>query len=204
MAIVKRTFIALALFALVAPAVGAEELSAAERAKLVQYLTTTRDQVLAEAATLTDAQWSFKPAPDRWSVGEVVEHLALAETFLFDLQQKVMTAPDATPEQRAAAKGQDDVIMKAIPDRTKKVQAPEPLQPKTSLGSRTEVLAAFKDRRGKTIDYASTTKDDLRAKVDKSPIGATDGYQWLLFSGAHSDRHLQQIKEVKAHPNFPK
>jgi hypothetical protein len=31
-----------------------------------------------------------------------------------------------------------------------------------------------------------------------------DGYEWLLFIGAHSERHTKQILEVKADPNFPK
>ena len=76
----RHVWMAAGLLALLAPSVRAEEIPAADRAKVVQYLTTTRDQVLAEADTLTDAQWAFKAAPDRWSVGEVVEHLALAFT----------------------------------------------------------------------------------------------------------------------------
>lgn len=190
---------------LVAPVVPiASELSALERAKLVQYLTTTRDQVLTESATLSDEQWAFKPGPDRWSVGEVVEHLALAEAFLFDLQQKTVGGPAATPEQMAATKGKDEMLLKVIPDRTKKATAPEPLQPGTRLGGRAEVLAAFKERRGKTLDYAGKTTDDLRGRVADSPLGPVDAYQWLLFVGAHTERHLGQIREVKAHAQFPR
>ena len=182
----------------------AEEISSQDRAKLVQYLTSTREQVLAEAASLTDAQWSFKAAPDRWSVGEVVEHLALAEPFIFELQQKTIAGPPATAEQRAAAQGKDEILLKRIPDRTQKADAPEPLQPTKRMGSRAEVLAAFKERRAKTIDYANKTSDDLRGRVGDSPLGPTDGYQWLLFIGAHTERHLAQIREVKAHAQFPK
>jgi uncharacterized damage-inducible protein DinB len=180
------------------------DVSPEDRAKLVQYLTTTRDQVLAESASLSEAQWNFKSGPDRWSVGEVVEHLALAEPFLFDLQQKTMSGAPATAEQLAAVKGKEEMLLKTIPDRTKKAQAPEPLQPKTRLGSRAEVLAAFKERRQKTLDYAGKTKDDLRGRVGDSPLGPLDGYQWLLFMSAHSERHLGQIKEVKADAKFPK
>jgi hypothetical protein len=190
------------LLASAAPA--AQEISSPDRAKLVQYLTTTRDQVLAEAASLSEAQWSFKAGPDRWSVGEVVEHLALAESFIFDLQQKTIAAPAATAEQRAAVQGKDEMLLKKIPDRTQKANAPEPLQPTKRLGSRTDVLAAFKERRAKTIDYANKTADDLRGRVGESPLGPLDGYQWLLFISAHTERHLGQIREVKAHAQFPK
>lgn len=200
-----RRLAAAALVMLLGSAVPtAEELSSEDRAKLVQYLTTTRDQVLAEAAALSDAQWSFKQAPERWSVGEVVEHLALAESFLFDLQQKTVSGPAATPEQRAATRGREEMLLKAIPDRTQRANAPEPLQPGASLGSRAEVLAAFKARREKTIDYARKTTDDLRGRVADSPLGPLDAYQWLLFIGAHSERHLGQIREVKGDAQFPK
>jgi hypothetical protein len=31
-----------------------------------------------------------------------------------------------------------------------------------------------------------------------------DGYQCLLLIAGHSERHLQQMREVKADPNYPK
>jgi hypothetical protein len=192
-----------------APSISAQTapgISDRDRAALVEYLTTIRDQVLAESAKLTEAQWNFKTSPERWSVGEVVQHLALAEPFIFDLQQKMAGGSPATAEQLAATKGKDDMIRKVIPDRTKKAQAPEPLQPgkAQSLGDQAAVVAAFRERRTKTIEYASKTKDDLRARVADSPLGPLDGYQWLLFMAAHSERHLAQLREVKADPKFPK
>jgi hypothetical protein len=193
-----------ALVALAATAPSAAEISAQERDRVVKYLTSTRDQVIAEASGLSDAQWSFKQAPDRWSVGEVVEHLTLAETFIFDLQQKTMAGDAATPEQLKGAQGRDEAVLKLIPDRTKRVSAPEPLQPVKRLGTRAEVLAMYRERRGKTIDYAGKTTDDLRSRVAQSPLGSLDGYQWLLFIGAHTERHLAQIREVKADALFPK
>ena len=190
---------------LLAPAVSmAQEMAAADRAQLVAHLTTTRDQVIAESSKLSDAQWNFKAGPDRWSVGEVVEHLALAESFLYGAHQKAMAGPVATVEQRAATKGKEEIILKAIPDRTKKVQAPEPLQPKTSLGGRDQAISAFRDRRAATLAYATKTTDDLRSRVMDSPLGPVDAYQWLLFISAHAERHLAQLREVKANAQFPK
>jgi uncharacterized damage-inducible protein DinB len=200
----RRFAVAVFFVAVASVAPRADELSPQDRAKVVQYLTSTRDQVVAESATLSDAQWNFKLGPDRWSVGEVVEHLALTEEFLRNLQQKTMSAPVATAEQRAATKGKDEMIVKAIPDRTQKAQAPEPLRPTQKLGAQTAVVNAFKERRGKTLSYAEKTTDDLRAHVGESPIGPVDAYQWLLFIGAHTERHLAQIREVKASAQFPK
>jgi hypothetical protein len=180
-----------------------DELTAEERSKLIRYLTDTREQVIAEAEALSEAQWSFKPGPARWSVGEVVQHLALAEPFLFDLQQKLVNGPPATPEQRKGAEGKDEVVLKMIPDRTQKVTAPEPLQPAGKVGARAETIEAFRDARAKTLAYVTATGDDLRGRVADSSMGPMDAYQWLLFIGAHTERHLAQLREVKADPNFP-
>jgi hypothetical protein len=195
------------MLTIVSPALyaSAEGLSTTERAKLQQYLADTRDQVLAEAERLTDAQWSFKPGPDRWSVGDVVEHLALAEPALFDFHQKTLAAPAANAELRAKTQGKDEMIRKMIPDRSQKATAPEPLQPGNRLGGRADVLAAFKQRRARTIDHVAATNADMRAHVIASPgpFGELDAYQWLLFIAAHTERHLAQIREVKASAGFP-
>ena len=200
----RRRVLAVIASLLLAPAFpSGAPISKPERDKVVQYLSTTRDQVIAETEKLSDAQWNFKAGPDRWSVGEVVEHLALAESFLAGARQQAMASAAPTAEQLAGTKGKDELILKAIPDRTKKVQAPEPIQPKQRLGSRDEVMAAYK-RRGQTLDYAQKTTDDLRSRIGDSPLGPLDAYQWLLFVAAHNERHLGQIREAKADPNFPK
>jgi uncharacterized damage-inducible protein DinB len=201
----NRIVTAAILMLILAPAApSGEAISKQDRDAVVKYLTTTRDQVIAETEMLSDAQWNFKQGPNRWSVGEVVEHLALAENFLAEARQKLMDGPVATAEQLAKAKGQDAVILKAIPDRTQKVQAPEPIQPKQRLGPREKVAAAYRSRRANTLAYAQKTTDDLRSRVGDSPLGLLDAYQWLLFTAAHNERHLGQIREVKADPKFPK
>lgn len=46
--------------------------------------------------------------------------------------------------------------------------------------------------------------DTCDGTIDR-PLGKKlDGYQWVLFISAHSERHTKQINEVKADPGFPK
>jgi hypothetical protein len=120
------------------------------------------------------------------------------------VQGKIMTGP-ATPEKRAEVKVTDELILEKIPDRSHKVQAPEFLQPTGRFKNREEVTKAFEDARQATIDYVSTTHDDLRDHFGPHPmLGTMDAYQWILLISAHSERHTKQIEEVKADPNFPK
>jgi hypothetical protein len=180
-------------------------LSAGEREAALKSLQATHDAFLKSIAGLSEKQWKFKPAPDRWSVAEVSEHIAVAESGIFGMvQSKVMTSP-ATPEKRAEVVGKDETILKMVPDRSHKAQAPEFLKPTNRWATREETTKAFEDSRNATMDYVRTTNDDLRDHFGGHPLlGPLDAYQWILLISAHSERHTKQIEEVKADPNFPK
>jgi hypothetical protein len=180
-------------------------LTSQEREAALKQFETTRDNFIKSIAGLSPAQWTFKPAPDRWSVAEVAEHITLSESTLFGLVRKqVMTSP-ATPEKREQVKGKDELILQRVPDRSHKVQAPEILRPTGRWATEADVTKAFEESRKATMDYVRTTDNDLRDHFFDHPLlGTMDGYQWLLLISAHSARHTAQIEEVKADPNFPK
>jgi len=177
--------------------------TAEERAAALAYLQKTEAGVIEGAKGLSEAQLNFKAAPDRWSVAQVLEHIASAEDMLFGLvQTQVMTAP-ARPAGEDV-KAIDELILTAIPDRTQKRSAPEPLIPNDRFHGAKASLEHFEASRAKTIAFLNDTKD-LRDHAIDSPLGKKlDGYQWLLFIAAHTDRHTKQLLEVKADPNFPK
>lgn len=179
----------------------AQELSQADRDKGVKYLEETRDGVVAAVSSLSDAQMHFKPAPNRWSVAECLEHIALAEdSLMMNVSQNVMKAAPGTPDRDFSKI--DANVLAMIPDRSHKRQAPPELVP-TGRWTPDETLKHFLASREKTIEYMKTTPD-LRAHVADGPMGQLDAYEWLLLIGAHSRRHTEQIDEVKADPNFPK
>src|SRR5581483_105815 len=180
----------------------AQQLTQADLDRAVRYLDQTRDGVVSATKGLSDAQMKFKPAPDRWSVAETLEHIALAEDFLLqNTSQNVMKAP-AGPADRDTAKI-DAMVLAMIPDRSHKAQAPKELVP-TGRWTPAETLDHFLNSRAKTIAFLQSTPD-LRQHVVDSPIGQKlDAYEWLLFISAHSERHTKQILEVKSDPNFPK
>ena len=180
----------------------AQELTQADKDRAMQYLESTKKKVAEATAGLSDAQWNFKSAPDRWSVAQVVEHIAAAEDLLRGMViEKVMKAP-ADPARDV--KKTDEAVLAMIPDRSHKAQAPEPLVPTNRYGSPAGSLKHFMETRATTEDFLKNTPD-LRAHAEDSPLGMKlDAYEWVLFIAAHSDRHTKQILEVKADPNFPK
>jgi DinB superfamily len=191
------------LLALAGTAVRAQEVTQAEKERALQYLESTKKGVLEATKGLSEAQWNFKPAPDRWSVAQVMEHIAASEDFIRGaLTEKVMTAP--APEAGRDLKKIDDSVIAMVPDRSHKAQAPEPLVPTNRFGSPDGAIKHFAESREKTEDFLKTTAG-LRDHAVDSPMGMKlDGYQFVLLIAAHSERHTKQIQEVKADPNFPK
>lgn len=196
---------ALALFAMLGMPLAAASLSQGERDRAMSYLHATRKMFLDSIDGLSDQQWRYKPAPDRWSVAEVSEHIVLAEDALWDLIQNRVLKQPATPDRKADLSAKDERIMQVVPDRSQRAEAPESVRPSGRWASREAVVQALKERRDRTIAYVQTTQDDLRSHVLKSPVlDELDAYQWILYLAAHSERHIRQIEEVKANPEFPK
>jgi len=196
----------LARLALVAIALSAASMAAtlteAEKEEGLTQLNRTRSAVVEATKGLSEAQWKFKPGPERWSVAEVLEHIVLVEDFLREnTSQKVMQAPAGKADRDY--KGTDKFVLTAIADRTQKAQAPEEARP-TGRWPPQVALERFLKSRGQTMEFLSSTQG-LRDHVMDSPLGQPlDAYQWVLFISAHSERHTKQILEVKADPGFPK
>lgn len=199
----RKFLVVASVLSLVALSLCAQTVTQADRDRAVKYLESTKAGVQKATAGLSEAQWNFKSAPDRWSVAEVTEHIAAAEDALYGLiTTQVMKAP-ARAEQEDV-KAVDDMVLKMIPDRSQKAQAPKELVPTNRFGSPQGSLKHFLDSRATTENFLKSTPD-LRAHALDSPLGKKlDAYEWVLFIAAHSDRHTKQIEEVKADPNFPK
>jgi DinB superfamily len=179
------------------------ELNTSERKFAVDYMKETRELFLKDIQGLSEAQLNFKAAPERWSVAQCIEHIAVAETALFDVLQKGLKEP-ADSSKRSEITASDTTVLRVVTDRSRKSTAPEFLEPEGKFASVPEALSSYKDRRAKTIDYILTTDDDLRDHYSRHAVmGRIDDYQLLLLIAAHSRRHTLQIEEVMANPNFP-
>jgi hypothetical protein len=211
---ILRQFILPACFAISLPVfVTAQDKSAEkksaltdqERAEAVKYFEETRKSFLEAIQGLSEAQWRYKAGPDRWSIAEVAEHIAVSEETIFNLVTERLMQTPAAPEKKEAAKGKEALIRDSITNRSVKAQAPEMLKPTNRWATQQELVKAFNARRDKTISYVKETQEDLRSHFYPHPaFKDLDAYQWLIFISGHSARHTAQINEVKEDPGYPK
>jgi hypothetical protein len=185
------------LLALSAGSAMAASLTALERQRLVAHLEMTGSWLASEVAGLSPAQLRFRPAPGAWSISEVVEHLVVAEPIYWQDLRKAMQAP---PGSRKRSGSDEGVLWYGI-DRTQPQKAVATEESKGQLRDLGAALDGFGKLRARMLEYARTTDDDLRGHfVEREQ---SDAYQWLLLISTHAQRHILQIREIKAHPKFP-
>jgi uncharacterized damage-inducible protein DinB len=173
------------------------EMGDLERRRLLAHMEMTAGWLADEISGLSAAQFHFRPAPGQWSVAEVLDHLVVvAPIYRADLQ----AALRQTPRNRSAMTDAD-VLWYGI-DRSRKELAVPTERPSGRQRDLRTALAAYREHHDRLVEYLKTTRDDLRGHVVERQ--RCDAYQWALLISTHEQRHILQIREIKAHPEFPK
>jgi hypothetical protein len=178
----------------------------ADREFALKALDDSRERLLAAVRGLSREQLEYRPAPDRWSVAENLEHIILAETFVLSrLESPEPQTSDSS--KRSRWDGRDEpLVRKLAQERVDRFEAPEALRP-IGRWPIEELLAEFEAARALSREFAASTQRDLRSRVFRHPaptVGEIDGYQLLRLIGAHCERHCAQSEEVMALPGFPR
>jgi hypothetical protein len=181
-----------------------DALSKKERKFAADHMKTTKSEVQTAVKGLTNAQLNYRAAADKWSVQECLYHITVAEKNLWGMLEGAMKGP-ATPEKKSEVKMTDEQVIKMITDRSAKFKTFDAFEPKnTPYKSADEALNDFKTTRATHIKYIKATSEDLRNHFVQMPFGTLDCYQFSLFISAHTNRHVQQMEEVKANSGYPK
>lgn len=173
---------------------------------LSEGLKKTLSDVIQEIEPLNEQQLHFKPDSNQWSVAEVLEHIGVYEELLYwDLLNNQYT--DERPDLVDSVKG-IDAIMVAYAADPNKGQAPFIAQPLGRFKDKTALLNYFLRNRNEVINLIRDTKVDFRLHFIFRPPDwgvwhIRDLHQYTLLWIAHTERHLNQIRRIKASPLFP-
>jgi hypothetical protein len=172
-----------------------------DREHLLVHFEMTGQMLAEEVRGLSPAQLEYKSSPDRWSIRECVSHLAVAEPdYWRDLQKALKAFPDMKDKKSVATDA--DIMWYGI-DRVVHTKTGGGHEKVDTYKNMDEALGKFQALHATMIAYIKTTDDDLRAHSfgERERI---DCWQWMLEISTHAERHIQQIREIKADPNFPK
>lgn len=165
---------------------------------ILSQLENNRTSFLGEIDGLTPEQWSARPAQESWSILDVVEHIATVEIGVLDVLRKRLFQQPCPPEFKVKTIGKDQLIHDAMQDRITRRIAPDLVKPAGRWPAPTAAVEAFDRARQDAISLLSTETRDLRDYCAPHPsFKALDGHQWMVFVVTHTERHREQIKEIR-------
>jgi hypothetical protein len=176
----------------------------ADRQYLLENLKRSKNSLIKETENLTPKQWNFKESPDRWSINQIVEHIAIWELLLdHEISRGLGAGPQ--PELQNLAKTDSAYlafIMEDKPHISIEYTKPFTYTLPMGLNDGKSNLAWFLKMRNESIDYVTGATENLRAYFLKPGRPCTHQVYITVFG--HADRHIRQIQKVKRDPKYPK
>jgi hypothetical protein len=167
-------------------------------AEIFEAIDRTRDGLRGTLDGLSPEQEALRDTPERWSVAEVVEHLAIIEERVGQLAGLVVQKAEG--EGSAAKDSFPTIDLRAAAEQAsrQKYEAPEMARPRGGAS-----VADSLARLGRSRAALHALRPRIEA-LDLTPypyphpaFGPLDLYHWLAFIGIHEERHRRQIEGLK-------
>jgi hypothetical protein len=172
--------------------------------QLWSELQTIRADILREAEGLSQAQADWRPSERDWSIGEIIDHLTIAEIATGKLTTKLTREAEASG--RLASFPSDLAAFAALPPAPPgPAEAPPVVRPShgKSIGELIAAMKATRERSRQSIERLGTI-DPRPLTFKHFRLGELHLAQWWMLQAEHDGIHLAQIRDVKGAPAFPK
>jgi hypothetical protein len=165
---------------------------------LLLYLDDCRTQLAASLDRVPADRRSIRPSADRWSVAEVIEHLAIVEARVVDRLSARASAGPVPPVTASNGPGITDAqLAERLLNRDRRFMTSEAGQPRSGLDASAAWAALEQTRSALKTLVASVSAEILDVSLAPHPaFGSLTFRQWVMFSGGHDARHALQIDEI--------
>ena len=168
-------------------------------ATVFSNLDASMADVRASVELVPPALRSRRPASERWSVAEVLEHLALVERLF---TTRLATPIDAARRAGLPAETGDCApvpppVAAAMANRASPRSAPQAVIPTGHMDA-PDALAALRDAHAAFRALLSDADGLALSTVtyDHPFFGTLNVYQWAELMAGHEKRHADQIREI--------
>jgi hypothetical protein len=172
-------------------------------AQLWDELQAVRARILQEAEGLSQAQADWKPSEKDWSVGEIIDHLTVAEIATGKLTTKLTREAEAAGPL-GTFPSELTVFTPLPPEPPGPAEAPPVVWPShgKSIGELIATMKATRERSRQSIEKLGSV-DPRRLTFKHGRYGDLDLAQWWVLQASHDGIHLAQLRDVKASSGFP-
>lgn len=170
-------------------------------AEIVDYLAESRAALVAAIADIPAERQDERVGEGVWTVGEVLDHLAIIERNVARLVER--RAERARTEGVAQDADSSSLLSMLdhyrIDSTERRLDAPEQVRPRAGATAATAIASLAESRRALLAAIERADGLDLSALRARHPIlGELDLYAWLLLIGKHERRHVLQLAGLRA------
>lgn len=167
-------------------------------------LERVRADVLREAEGLSQRQTDWRPGHEDWSVGEILDHLTIAEIATGKLTTKLTKEAEAAGAL-APWPSQLTALTPLPPDPPGPAEAPQVVRPAAGkpIGELIGAMKATRQRTRQSIEKLASV-DPRKLRFTHFRLGDLDLAQWWQLQARHDGVHLDQLRAVKRAAEFPK
>ena len=174
-----------------------------DREYLLKNLKRTNESINEETRDLTLEQWHFKPNDSTWCIAQVVEHIGLYERIVHQEARVSFNLP-ARPALASTTFSDATYIdwMEEVNPHVAPING-------VPLGfmKGDDNIKFFNYGRRLLINLVEKTDRDLKSYFtprSSEQKNLRSIHSLMVVHFGHTDRHVRQIKRIKAHPDFPK
>jgi hypothetical protein len=170
-------------------------------AELTGFLADCHATFAAAVNGVAPGHREQRPEDGRWSIAEIVDHVAVVDRRLERLLAAAIAAagPDGPGPESDSGAVIPAFDTRRLTDRTRRVTSTEASRPRPDV-SDADAMAAWRTATDAFDRFVAGTNGLALGTLHlPHPVfGRLDGYQWIIFAGAHELRHAEQVREVDA------
>jgi hypothetical protein len=157
--------------------------------QLISEVDNSTNNLVGAIMNCSEENFNLSPGENQWSQAQVAEHILLLETIV----NKALHKADIT-ERNVDLKV--ELLKKAMASFERKFTAPDFILPTTSHKTKTELIDALTSQRNILKQIILTTDVSETPTYRHPQLGDMTRLEWIYFIITHSDRHVQQIKNI--------
>jgi len=171
-------------------------------ADILAWQERARERFATSVAPVNDAQASFRPNENEWTIAEIAEHVGIVNGGMLRITHKLLKQAEAEGKAAPADLSLDFTFPSGTPPQ--KFQAPDAVCPKGGVGI-PEALAGIQTTLNGFTEIRSRLEavDLSEQKFTHPALGPISAYRWMILLGEHQELHRRQIERIKAAAGFP-
>lgn len=151
-------------------------------------------------SNLTEEQADFLPEGGKWTVAQIVEHIAKVNDGMTKISAKLLSKAQTEGKKSDGKVKLSEAFLQGVAKvAEQKLEAPEIVHPEGTQTIAESLKAIDQNRQNlENLRLLFETVEGTEVKFPHPAFGEINAHDWLALIGGHEFRHIKQIQKILA------